>query len=119
MSMDWWARKLNANKSAAPPRPMPSHPVPPAYPQPQAQPQPQPQQDREKVTIDNLWEAMGTWTGGQGNRESSTCPNCGSDLYFSSSNTSGVYSQNGHFRAPPRCYACGFKPGHEMQGQPR
>lgn len=71
------------------------------------------------VTADNFAEASTHWQGGDATRqESQNCPNCGSNLFFTRANAGTLYSQNGMAAPAPRCYACGFTPGREMQGVP-
>jgi hypothetical protein len=72
-----------------------------------------------QVTGENINQAAGLWQGGQGTKtETSLCPNCGSDLFFSRSNSGSVISQNGMATPAPRCYSCGYTVGREMQGIP-
>lgn len=90
---------------------MPSRAVP-AY-------QPAPQQKNVQVTGENVAEVAMTWQGGEGTRrETSNCPNCGSNLYFSRSNTGTTVSISGMATPAPRCYSCGYTDGRQMQGLP-
>lgn len=115
MSSSWWSKKLGT--PAAPPPPA-TAPLPPA------RIAPVPQHDERtvrnvQVTGENFAETSALWEGGDATRtETSSCPNCGSDLYFSRSNAGGVMGQSGSAAPTPRCYACGFSPGREMQGVP-
>jgi hypothetical protein len=119
MSSSWWANKMGNPQPAAPPAYRPAPPVtqrPPAY-----QPPPQPQQRQQdiQVTVENTFDAAMQWSGGEAARtESSNCPMCGSDLFFSRANSAAVVSQNGSAKVPPRCYSCGYTEGREMQGVP-
>lgn len=111
---DWWTRKLSGNPSSPPPANRPPDRVLPRLPEQTPKNAPQIQ-----VNADNFAEASTHWTGGEATRtETGNCPNCGSDLYFSRSNGGAVYSERGQAAPAPRCYACGFTPGREMQGVP-
>lgn len=111
----WWDKKLNA---------APRHDLPPANrPPDRVLPAMPPAQQRVTpniaVTADNFAEASTHWQGGDATRtEYGSCPNCASDLYFSRSNAGTIYNQAGAAAPAPRCYACGFSPGREMQGVP-
>jgi hypothetical protein len=103
---------------AAPPA---YRPGPPVTQRPQYQPPAQPQQRQQdiQVTIENTFDAAMQWRGGEAARtESSNCPMCGSDLFFSRANSAAVVSQTGMAKVPPRCYSCGYTEGREMQGLP-
>lgn len=110
MSSSWWASKLGAN---VPDRPR--SPELPATPSPSA-----PSSSHSvSVTPENAFDAAMTWTGGEATRNSSgPCPQCGSDLYFSRSNSNSVVTQQGMAKVPPRCYSCGYTEGRPMQGMP-
>jgi hypothetical protein len=118
MSSSWWERKL-ANPQ---PTRQPSHP--PAAPAPPPRLAPVPQQTVQQsqqvhLTEDNFVDAAQSWQGGEASKkELQTCPNCGSNLYFSRSNSGGMVAQSGVVNAAPRCYECGFMPGRQMQGVP-
>lgn len=111
MSSDsWWTRKLvgdappvrTSTPPASPPAPVRIPPRPPVT---------QRSAPNVQVTGENFAEASTLWQGGDGVRtEVQSCPNCGSDLYFSRSNSGS--------RVAPRCYACGFTDGRPMQGVP-
>ena len=129
---DWWARKLGN----APPQ----HHAPQQYaPQPQYQPQPQQQQyqppqpqgppllangrlDVARMDDDRLRlkDVAKMWNKGEAARTegSSNCPNCGSIHVFSMRNAGTVQNQNSGQLAgsSPRCFECGWKPNHAMQG---
>ena len=111
---DWWSRKLSAPKQDLPPASRPPDRILPAMPPPQQRTTP-----NVTVTADNFAEASTHWQGGDATRqESQNCPNCGSNLFFTRANAGTLYSQNGMAAPAPRCYACGFTPGREMQGVP-
>jgi hypothetical protein len=111
---DWWSKKLNTPRHDPPPASRPPDRVLPAMPPPQQRVTPS-----VTVTPDNFAEASTHWQGGDATRtEHGSCPNCGSDLYFSRANAGTLISQNGQAAPAPRCYACGFTPGREMQGVP-
>lgn len=110
----WWERKLNAPAHTPPPASRPPDRNLPRLPEQTPRNAPNIQ-----VNADNFAEASTHWSGGEGTRtETGICPNCGSDLYFSRSNAGAVYSERGTAAPAPRCYACGFTPGREMQGVP-
>lgn len=109
----WWARNAPAARQAPTPTYQPPAPVPaqPQYQQPAPQYQ-QPQQGHQ-VSVDNIIEAVAAWQGGEATRtETSRCPSCGSDHYFSR-------AQGAHRGPPPApmCYSCGFT-GLFQQGDP-
>lgn len=108
----WWAKKLTNDAPTAAPRQTypPSQPSPP--PRLPAQPPMAPRSaPNVQVTADNLAEAATLWQGGEGTRtETQNCPNCGSNLYFSRTNSGS--------QVAPRCYACGYTQGRPMQGVP-
>jgi len=111
---DWWSRKLNAPKQEPPTATRPPDRILPAMPPPAQRMTPQ-----MTVTPDNFAEASTHWQGGDAARqEAQNCPNCGSNLFFSRANAGTLYSQSGMAAPAPRCYACGFTPGREMQGVP-
>ena len=112
---DWWSRKLNTTpRQDPPPATRPPDRVLPAMPPPAQRVTPQ-----MTVTGENFAEASTHWQGGDAARtEHGMCPNCGSDLYVSRANAGTLISQNGQAAPAPRCYACGFTPGREMQGVP-
>lgn len=71
------------------------------------------------VTQDNIGEVAMLWQGGEATRrETGRCPQCGSDLYFSRTNTGGIASSAGMSTPAPRCYECGYTEGRQMQGLP-
>ena len=112
---DWWAKKLGNQPPARQPLPPLAPPAPPA---PRWQPEtPQPP---AQITDENALDAAFTWKGGEGTRtETTPCPQCGSDLYFSRANSGGMVTPRGMAAPAPRCYSCGFTPGHPMQGMPQ
>lgn len=114
MSSSWWERNLGTPRHDPPPATRPPDRTLPAMPRQTPQNAPNIQ-----VNADNFAEASTHWSGGDAARtEQQSCPSCGSDLYFSRANAGSVYSQNGSAAPTPRCYACGFSPGREMQGVP-
>lgn len=118
MSASWWEKKLGNPQ----PTRQPSHPPAAPAPPPRLNPIPQParqQSQQVHLTQDNFVDAAQTWQGGEAAiKETQNCPNCGSSLYFSRSNSGGMVSQSGMVTAAPRCYECGFMPGRQMQGVP-
>lgn len=117
MSTSWWEKKLGVPQQRQPSHP-PAAPSPPPH-LPQMKPQVQQQSTQVNLTEDNFVDAAQTWQGGEAlRRETQSCPNCGSSLFFSRSNSGGMVSTNGMVTAAPRCYECGFMPGREMQGVP-
>ncbi len=114
MSSGWWEKKLGSTPAAPPPAVRPPDRTLPRLPEQTPRNAPSIQ-----VTPDNFAEASTHWQGSQAAREGTgMCPNCGSDLFFSRSNTGTVMSDRGMAAPAPRCYACGFTPGREMQGAP-
>lgn len=112
---DWWSKKL-ANPQRTEARPLPPL-TPPQTPPPWVPQAPQPP---AQITDENALDAALTWRGGEGTRtETTSCPNCGSDLYFSRANSGGMVTPRGMATPAPRCYSCGFTPGHPMQGMPQ
>lgn len=115
MSSSWWSKKLGTDQPATPP-PATRPPDPVRLP-------PVPQHNSQtvqnvQVTGENFASTSSMWQGGDATRtETSNCPNCGSDLYFSRTNAAMI-TQSGSASPTPRCYACGFAPGREMQGAP-
>jgi hypothetical protein len=65
-------------------------------------------QQAPKVTVANLMDAVAAWKGGEGQRNSARCPECGSPNFF---NRGGQMA--------PQCYDCGANPRFAAQGQPR
>jgi len=57
----------------------------------------------------NLVEMMAQWRGGEGQRNSTVCPHCGSDKLYR--------RKVGQMEAAPLCYSCGFN-GLWDQAQP-
>lgn len=106
-SASWWASKLSGQPSQQPS-------LPPVAAPPPSRPAPQPyQQPVQNVTVtgDNIAEAAMMWKGGEASRtETSACPQCRGDHYFSRSNTGS--------RVAARCYDCGYTEGRPMQGLP-
>lgn len=106
----WWAAKLAAQTPTQQPvLPPTSAPAParlPSIPQPTVQSAP-----NVAVTGENISEVAMLWTGGEATRtETSRCPNCGGDHFFSRSNAGSMVA--------PRCYDCGYTQGRQMQGLP-
>lgn len=106
---DWWSKKLQT------PARTPQYSTPPVTPpakvgiripqeyqqQPQTPPSQQITQDpRAEI---RMGDAILMWKGGEGTRDASNCPSCGSHLYFSRTKS----SVNGAHPAP-HCYSCGF-----------
>lgn len=117
MSSSWWAKKLGSAVSTTPPPPA-TRPLDPVR-LPQVPQHNEQTAQNVQVTGENFAQTSTMWRGGDATRnETSICPNCGSDLFFSRSNAGTVVSQNGMASPTPRCYACGFAPGREMQGAP-
>lgn len=124
----WWARHTGQQQpqqqipyafqqqaaQQAPQQPQQFQPQVPQAPQPQQQPQ---------VTIENFTKAMNLWQGGEATRyETQRCPSCGSNHYFSRSQSGGVINMNtGKQSAPsPMCFDCGYNSVHHqetVQGQ--
>jgi len=120
---DWWAQRLGGQQTAvqqAPAAPSSYAAYSPTAPAQtfigqdgrqyqmvpvgqQVQPQGPP-----KVTMHNLIEAMGQWTGGEGARANHKCPGCGAPA---------VYERGAQMA--PQCYECGWNPRFGPQGQPR
>ena len=108
----WWAKRLPAQPSARQPQYQPPQPQQYQEPVPQYQQPMQPVQ-QGAVSVENIIEAVAAWQGGEATRtETSRCPSCGSDHYFSR-------AQGAHRGPPPApmCYACGFT-GLFQQGDP-
>lgn len=110
-SSSWWAKKL-ATEPSEPSRvstpPMSAPPAPRVAPVPPMTPKSAP---NVQVTGENFAEASTMWQGGEATRtEVRSCPNCGSNLYFSRSNSGSSVA--------PRCYECGYTEGRPMQGVP-
>jgi hypothetical protein len=118
---DWWAERLGGRQTAtqAPQARFQQQQPPPNqwYPeqgQPQQYQQPQPQfqqqqpQGPPRVTMGNLMDAVASWKGGPGARNSARCPECGSPNFFNRGNETA-----------PQCYDCGANPRFAPQGQPR
>jgi hypothetical protein len=115
-SASWWASKLGSQQKA-PSLPPVSPPPPPRLP-PAYQPTPQTAPSLQ-VTSDNLAEATTLWQGGEASRtETQRCPQCGSDHYFSRSNSGATVTTSGMAAPAPRCYDCGYTAGRPMQGLP-
>ena len=71
----------------------------------------QPPVQPEQVTIENLYEAAGSWKGGPGAKtDPYPCPQCGSNHFFSRAN-----GKRGPSPAP-HCFNCGFNEGMFEQG---
>jgi hypothetical protein len=117
----WYQRKLAQMRQTAPPysgipanraQPQPVtynpahvHHIPQPHPQPQVPP---------KVTVENLYEAMHFFRGGEGERTNpNQCPRCGSNHYFDNVKA----SKRGPTPAP-HCYNCGYNDGMFDQGLP-
>jgi hypothetical protein len=124
MASDWWSRRL----SDGAPSPQPRTNLPPVTPpmrtairvptethQPQqAQPQNSSVLDPNRAENENvpMGDAIRLWKGSRAmQRETMTCPDCGSDHVFSRSNGPGI---NGASPAP-QCYTCGWN-GKYAQG---
>lgn len=118
---DWWSRRLAGDQPA---RPTHSPSLPPVTPPMHnairipTQPQQQPQQNNMKVLDPNraenenvpMGDAIRLWKGSRAvQRETMTCPDCGSDHVFSRT--------NGGTSMPPApvCYTCGWN-GKYSQG---
>lgn len=110
-SSSWWAKKLaNDQREVAPVSTPPTSAPPPPRVAP-VPPMTQQSAPNIQVTGDNFAEASTMWQGGEATRtEVQSCPNCGSHLYFSRSNSGSSVA--------PRCYECGFTEGRPMQGVP-
>lgn len=118
---DWYARKLAQMQGQAPPAPAPtSYPAQhPGYGVPQ-QPQGPPTQQgpthqydtsQIQVTNENVAEVAGLWQGGEGTKKETTrCPECHRNSFFSRSNAPGVINVNtGQMVKPnPQCMDCGY-----------
>jgi hypothetical protein len=79
---------------------------------PYAQQMPQVPQAPPQVTMENLFESMKFWKGGQAHKvDREPCPNCGSGQYYS--------RQVGRRGPPPapHCYNCGYNDGMFTQGE--
>ena len=115
MSSDWFARKLAGGRPAPPQHVQPSYPQ---GPPPPTYIPPVPQSQQPQVTKDNIAEVAGLWKGGEGTRKETTkCPNCGGDAFFSIQNAPGsrIATQNGMASAAPRCFECGYTTRHGLQ----
>lgn len=133
-SSSWWARKLGG---AAPPATTTQ-----SYPQqqqqqPQAQPYGQQPQypppgghapaSNAHLTPDNFMAAAGQWQGGKATKtETSRCPNCGGDHYFSQTHTNPlggggggagarIATERGMANTSPRCFDCGYSLARPLQ----
>ena len=109
----WWSKKLGTEQqqqqpSSARPNMHTTHALP-SY---------APQSQQPQVTPTNLMEAAGAWNGGEARKETQSCPNCGSNLFFSRSNTGSMPTEWGMATPPPRCYSCGYTVGRPMPGIP-
>lgn len=116
-SADWYARKLggNAAPSTYTPTTAPNYPSGPAAPPHLA---PVPPSSTPQVTGENIAAVAGLWKGGQATKtETTRCPHCNSDHFFSISNAPGsrIATQSGMASAAPRCYSCGYTTRHGMQ----
>ena len=106
---DWWARKMGGAPTT------PQRQQPPAGPlqgeeRYTYQQAPPPQTNGEiQLTMENFGQALGHWKGGEGRRNSTTCPQCGTDNLFR--------RKVGAQEAAPLCYHCGFN-GMYQQGDP-
>lgn len=135
---DWWSRKLGGQPQ--PPQHAPQYQYasqPQQYQNPdgqlRTQQQAPPQQygppllangrldvtrmDDERLRLKDVAKM---WNKGEAARTegSGTCPNCGSIHVFSMRNAGTVQNQNSGQLASssPRCFECGWKPNHAMQG---
>jgi hypothetical protein len=95
---------------------VPQQPQPQQYQQPYGQlphqQPPPPPQPPPQVTMDNLWESMKFWKGGQAHKiDREPCPNCGSNQYYSR-----AVGKRGPPPAP-HCYNCGYNDGLFTQGE--
>ena len=107
---DWWSQKLQtptrAPQYSTPPITPPAKVgirIPQDYQQQQNRAPVQPQVSQDPRAEIHMGEAITLWKGGEGNRDASTCPSCGSGLFFSRSKS----AVNGISPAP-HCYSCGF-----------
>lgn len=122
MANDWWTRRLSSDA----PAPASSPSLPPITPPmrtairiPTQSQQPQASHnsnvlDPTRAENDNIpmGDAIRLWKGSRAmQRETMTCPDCGSDHVFSRSNGAGI---NGASPAP-QCYTCGWN-GKYSQG---
>jgi hypothetical protein len=121
-SADWFAKKLGGGAPARtytpPTAPAYNQPSYPQGPPPPAYVPPVPQGQQPKVTAENIAQVAGLWKGGEATRkETSTCPNCGGNAYFSMTNANGskVATQHGMASAAPRCFECGYTTHHGLQ----
>lgn len=125
MSADWWARKLGgAAAPAVQQSPQQSYPGTPQQqyllPVPQGGQHPQ-------VTAANIAEVAGLWHGGKATKtETTRCPNCNGDHYFSQSHTNTlaggaggagarIATERGMATTAPRCFDCGFSTARPLQ----
>lgn len=107
-SKGWFARQLGGEQQHAPAQPpvQPQQFVPQAPQQAPVQPQhvPQQQQAAPPLDVHNFGQAMNYWQGGEATRtETQLCPSCGSNHYYSRSQTAA--------RGPapsPMCFDCGY-----------
>lgn len=118
-SASWYARKLAGSPApstyTAPPTNAPNYPSGPAAP---PYVPPVPPSSTPQVTGENIAQVAGLWKGGQATKtETTRCPHCNSDHFFSMSNAPGnrIATQNGMMSAAPRCYSCGYTTRHGMQ----
>lgn len=119
---DWWARKLGG----APPPQAPMRPAPVPAREQYAPPYTGVQQPVAFDPNDPV-AAAAQWRGGAGTKtETSNCPNCGGDHYFSNKNINPIagggggagprlMTQNGAIPVAPRCFDCGYTTAHGLQ----
>lgn len=110
---DWYAKKLGGG--AAPPQrsdptprftPMPGQSAPPRRP-----PTPeQPYEEDEDVPEGHIrvGNAITKWRGGAGNKDATSCPECGSSNYFTRTNREGGGRWSSDRYPAPHCFDCGF-----------
>lgn len=121
MSADWFAKKLGGGAAQRT-----YTPTTPSYPQGPPPPQhipPVPQGQNPTVTKENIAEVAGLWKGGKATKtETSSCPNCGGDHYFSMSNGESlggagarIATERGMASTSPRCFDCGYSMARPLQ----
>ena len=114
---NWYARKLQQQSEGAPaPASTPMTPamppsLPPSLPPTQA-PQHAPVQHQQQAPIDpngdeTVFQAAARWKGGEGMKETATCPRCGSAHIFSRSKQS-ITGPGGVATPAPHCFTCGW-----------
>ena len=111
----WWSRHVGGQPAArqAPPQPSPAvhqPPTPNTVPMQHGYPQNAPQHAPAQPAPESFSEALemsGAWQGEAHQTETSRCPKCGSNHFFSRSQE-GVFGQKGRVTPSPQCFDCGY-----------